>query len=171
MCNTGNEPTAGARCRCRCRAVPRLPLCALALFVIHGYTTRTTHTLSILSAQQVMSLSSEDTGLGAASDRLAGQAPRLPAGGAGYAAWKANMDVFLQKTGANGVHKNVLFTEARWISMEGRAQAWADQELEAALDLVVSSGAGSASTPAESVQAGAGSAASSSSHAPTRAVP
>ena len=92
-----------------------------------------------------MSLNSEDnkgTGAGgSAGDRLAalaGQAPRLQAGGIGYAAWKPAMDVFLQRAGAEGIHRTPL-TEAAWLAQSAKVEAWAAEALAAALALALGS--------------------------------
>ena len=45
------------------------------------------------------------TGVGAGAAGLHLQAPRLQSGGIGYAAWRTNMDVFLQRAGAEGIHR------------------------------------------------------------------
>jgi hypothetical protein len=91
-----------------------------------------------------MSLNSEDKGTGAAGagDKLAHlQAPRLQSGGLGYAAWQANMDVFLQRAGAEGIHRKPM-AEAAWTEMARRAEEWTADALSAALALVVSGGTG-----------------------------
>ena len=64
------------------------------------------------------------------------QAPRLAAGGIGYAAWRPNMDVFLQRNGAEGIHQKPL-TEAKWLEMSRRSEAWNQEALDAALALVL----------------------------------
>lgn len=95
-----------------------------------------------------MSLSSEGTGAVGASDKLAHlhlQAPRLQDGGMGYAAWQANMDVFLQRAGAEGIHRKPL-TEAAWLDMTRRVEEWSADALSAALELVVGGAASSSSS-------------------------
>ncbi len=52
-----------------------------------------------------MSLNSEDKMGGGGGSTLHLQAPRLLSGGVGYAAWQSNMDVFLQRAGAEGTHR------------------------------------------------------------------
>jgi transposase InsO family protein len=104
-----------------------------------------------------MSLNSEDKGTGAmgAGDKLAHlQAPRLQSGGVGYAAWAANMDVFLQRAGAEGIHRKPM-TEAAWVDMSRRVEEWAADALSAALALVAvdSSSSSSCSPKAEPLSA------------------
>ena len=78
--------------------------------------------------------------------QLHAQAPRLLSGGIGYAAWQANMDVFLQRAGAEGIHRKPL-TEAAWMDMARRTEEWAAEALDAALALV---GDGSSSSSSNS---------------------
>ena len=61
--------------------------------------------------------------------------PRLRSGG--YAAWKVEMDVFLERHGAAGVHHSAL-TEADWLTRAARVQQWGDEALAAALALELS---------------------------------
>jgi hypothetical protein len=94
-----------------------------------------------------MSLNSEDktggTG-GAGAQHI--QAPRLQSGGIGFAAWQANMDVFLQRAGAEGIHRKPM-AEAVWTDMARRAEEWSEEALSAALALVSGGcGAGSSSS-------------------------
>ena len=94
-----------------------------------------------------MSLNSEDktggTG-GVGAQHM--QAPRLQSGGIGFAAWQANMDVFLQRAGAEGIHRKPM-AEAVWTDMARRAEEWAEEALSAALALVSGGcGAGSSSS-------------------------
>jgi hypothetical protein len=63
------------------------------------------------------------TGVGAGAAGLHLQAPRLQSGGIGYAAWRTNMDVFLQRAGAEGIHCNPLAEDA-WKSMSTRVAEW-----------------------------------------------
>ncbi|MGN6723527.1 MAG: hypothetical protein ACTHJM_13030, partial [Marmoricola sp.] len=90
-----------------------------------------------------MSLNSEDKSAHGASGGGGGggiaahlQAPRLQAGGVGYAAWKPLMDVHLQRTGADGIHTKPL-TEAAWCAMVARDEAWKQEAFDAALLLAV----------------------------------
>jgi transposase InsO family protein len=73
---------------------------------------------------------SEEKGAGAGA--VLQQAPRLGSGGGGYAQWRPSMDVFLQRSGAEGVHTKEM-TEARWRKLHGAVAAWAQQTLDAAL--------------------------------------
>lgn len=99
-----------------------------------------------------MSLNCDDKGAGGAgaSDKLSHlQAPRLQSGGLGYAAWQANMDVFLQRAGAEGIHRKPL-QEAAWVEMVRRVEEWSAEELNAALALVVNSATGANSSSGSS---------------------
>src|SRR3954471_18555621 len=73
------------------------------------------------------------------------QAPRLGTGGIGYAAWRPNMDVFLQRNGAEGIHRTPM-AEAKWLDMSQRSEAWAAEALDAALALVLGSDVSSSSS-------------------------
>jgi hypothetical protein len=94
-----------------------------------------------------MSLRSEEmkgTGNGShGSGHLA--APRLQIGSVGYAAWRPQMDVHLQRTGAEDIHMTVL-TELDWLDMSTRVAGWAKQSLAAALSLVNGNGGSSSSS-------------------------
>ena len=94
------------------------------------HTHTVTHSHSTELTRQVMSLNSEEKGTGQQ------QAPRLAAGGAGYAAWRPHMDVFLQRSGAEGIHAKEM-TEARWKEISDKAAAWAQESLDAALSLLL----------------------------------
>ena len=59
--------------------------------------------------------------------------PRLRAGG--YAAWRPEMDVWLERNSAAGVHKHKMTAEA-WRKQQERVRAWQADELQAALALV-----------------------------------
>ena len=85
-----------------------------------------------------MSSNSEDKGAGggAGAAGLHLQAPRLQSGGIGYAAWRTNMDVFLQRAGAEGIHCNPL-TEDAWKNMSRRVEGWSADALRDALALVM----------------------------------
>ena len=69
-----------------------------------------------------MSSNSEETGKGSGSN--AQQAPRLLLGG--YAAWRPSIDVFLQRGGAEALHKKAL-TEKEWTARSALVDAWADE--------------------------------------------
>ena len=59
--------------------------------------------------------------------------PRLRAGN--YAAWRPEMDVWLERSNAAGVHKHKMTAEA-WRKQQDRVRAWQMEELQAALTLV-----------------------------------
>ena len=69
---------------------------------------------------------------GAASGGAAAlaQAPRLRAGG--YAAWRADMEVFLARVGVDGAHKRKM-EKAHWLQLAQQVQAWQEQALTQAL--------------------------------------
>ena len=69
-----------------------------------------------------MSTNSEEMGKGGNADH----APRLQPAGAGYAAWRRSMDVFLQRGGAQGVHKKALM-EDEWTKRSKLVDEWADE--------------------------------------------
>ena len=76
-----------------------------------------------------MSLNSEEKTSGSGGGGAGGvghalQAPRLLPGG--YAAWRPNMDVFLQRAGAEGVHRKAM-TSADWIARSDMVAKWADE--------------------------------------------
>lgn len=60
--------------------------------------------------------------------------PRLQSGGY-YAAWRPQMDVALQRTGAEGVHRKEL-AEPEWRNVCALTDDWAAQELADAIELV-----------------------------------
>src|SRR5689334_11227064 len=78
-----------------------------------------------------MSLNSEES-KGASSGRSE-QAPRLLAGG--YATWKPLMSVYLQRTGAEGVHLKATTVES-WRKMDAAVTAWSDEAANSALELL-----------------------------------
>src|ERR1700691_3212940 len=99
---------------------------------------------------------SEDkgTGVGAGAAGLHLQAaPRLQSGGIGYAAWRTNMDVFLQRAGAEGIHCNPLAEDA-WKSMSSRVAEWAADALRDALALVMAGGDASSSSAGSTTTVG-----------------
>ena len=69
----------------------------------------------------------------AASGALAlhGQVPRLR-GGAGYAAWRADMEVYLARIGCEGVHKYALTAE-QWAKLVRTTEEWKNESLARAL--------------------------------------
>ena len=54
-----------------------------------------------------------------------GQAPRLRAGC--YAAWKPDMDVYLARIGADGVHKRPM-SDADWNTLVEKLELWKSEE-------------------------------------------
>ena len=74
--------------------------------------------------------------------------PRLTGTSVGYAAWKPNMNVYLQRNGAEGIHTKVM-TADRWSSMNTQAESWATDELDAAMTLL-STSIGSSSSSSSS---------------------
>jgi len=69
----------------------------------------------------------------AASGALAlhGQVPRLR-GGAGYAAWRADMEVYLARIGCEGVHRYALTAE-QWAKLVRTTEEWKNESLARAL--------------------------------------
>src|SRR4051794_19408417 len=65
------------------------------------------------------------------------QGPRLSGTSVGYATWKPNMNVYLQRNGAEGIHSKPMTSE-RWSSMNTQAESWATDELDAAMALLSS---------------------------------
>jgi hypothetical protein len=84
------------------------------------------------TSSQVMSTNSDGATGGLMTTA---QAPRLAAGGVGFSTWQANMDVFLQRHGAEGVHRTVR-TAAQVAEWRTFRAAWADEELAEAMSLV-----------------------------------
>jgi len=83
--------------------------------------------------------------MGSAGERLAAlqAAPRLHSGGVGYGSWRDSMDVFLQRTGAEGIHRKGM-TEAAWLAMASGVDGWVDEALAAACSVALGgSGSGS----------------------------
>jgi hypothetical protein len=90
-----------------------------------------------------MSSNSEDKGTGVgAGAGIHLHAPRLQSGGIGYAAWQTNMDVFLQRAGAEGIHRTPM-KEEEWIRITHLVEDWAADALSKALALVMAGGASS----------------------------
>jgi hypothetical protein len=92
------------------------------------------------------------------------QAPRLGAGGIGYAAWRPSMDVFLQRSGAEGIHKTPM-AEAKWLDMSQRSESWAAEALEAAMALVLGNDVSSSSSRSSGSSSAASNESASSSKA------
>jgi len=78
---------------------------------------------------------SEDKGgmSGATMSSTAGHAPLLQA--SNYAAWASSMEVFLQRNGAEGIHKKVM-TKQQFEELEANVARWNDEVLSAAAALV-----------------------------------
>jgi hypothetical protein len=95
-----------------------------------------------------MSLSamSEDKSVNAGAGSLALSAPRLRSG-AEYSAWAPSMDVFLQRAGAESIHKKASTRES-WVTTSARVALWADEEMARAMQLALDDGAGSSSDTA-----------------------
>ena len=119
--------------RLTCTLVQPLPFVLLSHSLISTTSSFDIDTLS----RQVMSLSSNDhgriTGAPAGAAEGAAGSERAPAlrGPGGYAAWRPTMDVYLQRHGAAGVHKEPL-TEAEWLADCSDVAAWSQQSLVAA---------------------------------------
>src|SRR3954468_9117296 len=97
-----------------------------------------------------MSLSAygDDKGAAGAAASAGAQAPKLRAGN--YAAWKPDMDVYLERIGADGVHKRAL-TGDSWRKMALQVQSWSDEALAQALAAIgVSSGTAGAPSAVDS---------------------
>jgi transposase InsO family protein len=71
-------------------------------------------------------------GATAAGALHAAQAPRLRSAAGGYAAWKPDMDVYLERVGADGVHKRAM-TDESWRKLALQVQSWSDEALAQAL--------------------------------------
>ena len=72
------------------------------------------------------------------------QAPRLRAGC--YAAWKPDMDVYLARIGADGVHKRAM-SATDWQTMVDKLELWKRQEAAQYLaDIGIASDSGSGSS-------------------------
>ena len=93
-----------------------------------------------------MSLSNEQTTGGAGGSggaaALAHQGPRLAPGG--YAAWRTKFDVYLQRTGAEGVHKKDTMTAERWAQFSSAVADWTAAAEEDAYDGLFPSATGAA---------------------------
>lgn len=83
-----------------------------------------------------MSLNANEGAVGGLGAHAPVAPPRLQNGGAGYASWQANMDVFLQRAGAEGIHRKPL-SQVRWLEMAQRVDSWAEEALDAALALAL----------------------------------
>jgi transposase InsO family protein len=83
-------------------------------------------------------------GMGAAP----AQAPRLRSAAGSYAAWKPDMEVYLERIGADGVHKRTM-TDEGWNKMILQVQIWNDEALAQAL-ASIGVGAATSSTSSSS---------------------
>ena len=63
------------------------------------------------------------------------QGPRLESGSVGYATWKPTMDVYLQRNGAEGIHRKTMTTD-RWVAMSTQVEEWQSDELDAAMAFI-----------------------------------
>jgi hypothetical protein len=93
-----------------------------------------------------MSTNSDDKMAGSATGALAQAAPRLVPGG--YSAWSPNMDVFLQRNGAEGVHRKAMLA-SEWTERVRGVELWAEEAEKAALALALPSSVstGASNTP------------------------
>jgi len=64
------------------------------------------------------------------------QVPRLALTGGGYAAWRPNMEVYLQRAGAEDIHKEPM-DEQEWLTTSAQVREWARQADKEALALVL----------------------------------
>lgn len=99
-------------------------------------------------------MSDDKTGVGVAGASGAlssAQAPRLRSTSGSYATWKPDMDVYLERIGAEGVHKRAMTHEA-WRETALLVQRWSDEALVQAL-AAVGVGAGASSSSSSSQQA------------------
>ena len=78
----------------------------------------------------------DDKGAGSAGGAAAGlhtaQAPRLRSTAGSYAAWKPDMEVYLERIGADSVHKRAM-TDDSWRRLALQVQSWSDEALALAL--------------------------------------
>lgn len=80
----------------------------------------------------------EDKGAASAGAAAGTQAPKLRAGG--YAAWKPDMEVYLARIGAEGVHKRQMDKE-HWLKLVQQVTLWQEEALaEALADVGIGSG-------------------------------
>jgi hypothetical protein len=70
---------------------------------------------------------------GAASAQA--QAPKLRSG-AHYAQWAADMEVWLERHGAQGVHSREI-TPTRWLALQQAVKQWEEEKLAAAMDALL----------------------------------
>jgi hypothetical protein len=118
------------------------------------------------SDSQVMSRTREDMKGGTTHNSAQVAAPRLVGGGVGYAMWKPQMNVHLQRIGAEGIHTTVM-SELQWLDISARSAAWHNEQLTAALALVSKvDGVGDASSSSSSTSSSSSSSSSSSAGGP-----
>ena len=67
-------------------------------------------------------------GTGDAGAHQTAQAPRLRSAAGSNAAWKQDMEVYLERIGANGVYKRAM-TDEQWKRMTLQVQSWNDEAL------------------------------------------
>ena len=78
---------------------------------------------------------SEDKGAGGSSAGSAAAGPKLRSG-AHYAQWRPDMEVYLERHGAHGVHTRVIDAK-RWKAAQSTVQALDEAKLTAALDAML----------------------------------
>jgi hypothetical protein len=100
-----------------------------------------------MSLQHTSMSAAENGGAGVAAGTGGATAgPRLTGTSVSYAAWKPQMNVHLQRHGADAVHSTPM-TADRWVLMTTQQAAWAQEELESALQLLLDPAASASSTP------------------------
>ena len=104
----------------------------------HHITRFLLHNLHELT-REVMSLISDNMDKNGVSSTAAAvlsagvAAPRLVAGSS-YSSWRPNMDVFLQRSGAEGIHTQAT-TKEEWLTTSQLVVSWGDEAYAAALAL------------------------------------
>lgn len=78
---------------------------------------------------------SDDKGAGGSNANGATQAPKLRSG-AHYAVWRPDMEVYLERYGAQGVHTRAM-AASQWSTLQSTVQAWDEEKLTAALAAVL----------------------------------
>ncbi len=91
---------------------------------------------------------SEDKGAGGSGAGSAAAGPKLRSG-AHYAQWRPDMEVYLERHGAHGVHTRVIDAK-RWQAAQSTVRALDEAKLTAALDAML----GGATKAAEKKQDG-----------------
>ena len=59
-------------------------------------------------------------------------APKLEANSIGYSLWRSSMDIYLQRAGAEGIHR-IEMSETMWCEMVKNTEIWAANALAAML--------------------------------------